>query len=60
MSNWLKTPTDKKQLTDVTDPATGVADDGRRKNRVLFALPSLVPLRAAVQALVVDVPQCAV
>ena len=49
-----------KELTDVTDPTAGIADNGRCEYRVLFTLPSLVPLRAAVQALVVDVPQCAV
>ena len=49
-----------KSLTDVTDPAAGIADDGSCKYRVLFALPGLVSLRAAVQALIVDVPQSAV
>ena len=44
----------------MTDPAAGIADHGGREYRVLLALPRLVPLRAAVQALVVDVPQRAV
>ena len=44
----------------MTDPAAGIADHGGCKYRVLLALPSLVPLRTAVQALVIDVPQCAV
>ena len=44
----------------MTDPAAGIADHGGCKYRVLLALPRFVPLRPAVQALVVDVPQRAV
>ena len=44
----------------MTDPAAGIADHRGREYRVLLALPCFVPLRATVQALVVDVAQRAV